>query len=114
MRNRLGAVPILLSALAVIAYPQANLRKPIVPAYGRTDEGPGKIQLLPGYLAGLPKGVSCVDSECGLIKNPHGLTIDYIKGPLPQDSWILRHRSAGRTTNGMERLISMARQFVMR
>lgn len=60
-------------------------RKPIPPvksAYERQDEGPGKMQLLPGYVAGLPERWSCIDTECGFIWSPQGLTINYDIGEL--------------------------------
>lgn len=56
--------------------------KPIISAYRRSDEGPGKMRLLPGYVAGLPEGQTCIDTECGHIWNPRGLTVDYDIGGL--------------------------------
>jgi hypothetical protein len=33
------------------------------------------MKLLPGYVAGLPKGSNCIDTQCGFIWNPQGLTV---------------------------------------
>jgi hypothetical protein len=56
--------------------------KPVISAYRRSDEGPGRMHLLPGYVAGLPEGQTCIDTECGFIWNPQGLTIDYDIGGM--------------------------------
>jgi len=55
---------------------------PIVSAYKRPDQGPGNMKLLPGYVAGLPAGSHCIDTECGYIWNPQGLTIQYDIGGM--------------------------------
>jgi hypothetical protein len=60
-------------------------REPIPPvksSFERQDEGPGKMELLPGYVAGLPEKWSCIDTDCGFIWNPQGLTINYDIGEL--------------------------------
>jgi hypothetical protein len=57
-------------------------RGKVISAYSRTDQGPGKMHLLPGYVAGLPEGSLCMDTECGYIWNPRGLTISYDIGGL--------------------------------
>ena len=40
------------------------------------------MHLLPGYVAGLPQGFACVDTECGYIWSAQGLSIDYDIGSL--------------------------------
>jgi hypothetical protein len=59
----------------------------IVPGYGRRDEGPGRMRLLPGYVAGNPEGSVCIDSECGGLWNPLGASIGSydrgMAGPCP-------------------------------
>lgn len=46
---------------------------------GKQEEGTlsGKIELQHGYVDALKPGVSCIDSSCGQIWKPRGLTIDY-------------------------------------
>jgi len=77
----------MLAILMMIVATRGDAQKPssdnpIVSAYHRTDEGPGKMQLSPGYVAGLPAGQTCIDTECGHIWNPRGLTIDYDIGGM--------------------------------
>jgi hypothetical protein len=79
----LGLLGLLLASIAIqLAAQTATHGKPIVSAYHRSDEGPGKMQLLPGYVAGLPEGQTCIDSDCGYIWNPQGLTINYDIGGM--------------------------------
>jgi hypothetical protein len=77
-----GLLTIFLPLAAIRIQAQNSPRGPIVSAYHRADEGPGKMKLLSGYVAGLPAGSTCVDTECGYIWNPQGLTIDYDIGAL--------------------------------
>jgi hypothetical protein len=77
----LGLIALFLPNSAIRAQNKTN-GKPIISAYGRSDEGPGKMHLLPGYVAGLPEGQMCIDSQCGYIWNPRGLTIDYDIGGM--------------------------------
>lgn len=66
---------------AVQVFPQYPQKTPIISAYPG-GQGPGKIKLLPGYVAGNPEGTSCFDTECGEISSPQGLTIGYDIGTL--------------------------------
>jgi hypothetical protein len=77
----LGLLAFFLPGSAIRAQNKTQGR-PIISAYGRSDEGPGKMQLLPQYVAGLPQGETCVDTVCGYIWNPRGLTIDYDIGGM--------------------------------
>jgi hypothetical protein len=82
-RPALGLLALLLASIAIqLAAQTATRGKPIISAYRRSDEGPGKMQLLPGYVAGLPEGQTCIDTECGYIWNPQGLTVDYDIGGM--------------------------------
>lgn len=40
------------------------------------------MHLLPGYVAGLPDGSHCIDTECGFIWSAQGLSINYDIGSL--------------------------------
>lgn len=40
------------------------------------------MKLLPGYVAGLPEHLTCIDTECGYIWNPRGIEIGYDIGSL--------------------------------
>lgn len=62
---------------AGIGAQKINVEHPIISAYPHVSEGPGKMRLLQGYVAGLPKGSNCTDTECGYIWNPQGFTINY-------------------------------------
>jgi hypothetical protein len=88
-----GAMKIRLSRIGVLVFgaafclaasllAQERPRTPIISAYSHSGEGPGQMKLLPGYVAGLPQGENCVDTECGSIWNPQGLTIHYDIGGL--------------------------------
>ncbi len=83
--RRIGALTLILMALvfSATAFSQKDgPRGEVVSAYSHTDEGPGKMHLLPGYVAGLPQGSHCIDSECGYIRSPQGLSINYDIGGL--------------------------------
>ena len=75
--------------IAMLVISSANMpaqkggpRGKVISAYSRADQGPGKMDLLAGYVAGLPEGSECIDTECGYIWNPQGLTIRYDIGGL--------------------------------
>ena len=72
------SVPNVAACAALLLFPSCEFSgqtQKIVPGYGRRDEGPGRMRLLPGYVAGNPEGTVCIDSECGGLWNPLGASI---------------------------------------
>lgn len=50
-------------------------RRRVILAYSQQAEGPGKMRLLPGYVAGNLEGTQCIDTECGDIWNSRRVSI---------------------------------------
>ena len=66
-RLRIGAFALMVATLirpAIARAPKGGPRN-IISAYARKDQGPGNMKLMPGYVAGLPRGSTCIDTECG-------------------------------------------------